>query len=78
MVAKFETENLKCVAMYDKRRDRHFAIFEKGEVEKLVVIYYNPHKMEMSCEIPVEADKYKYFKELYEIIELLVKMDNAV
>lgn len=79
IVVKYKTKHLQCFLSKDQWGKKHYQIFEKGDINKPVLIYVDPHTpLKISNELPKNIHEYKYFLELGEIVEFLVNLDNAV
>lgn len=76
MLVKYSTENLVCVSEKDKNNGIYFGIYEKGNKQKLIVNYLDKDNMLINNEILKNPENYKYIKELYEILEFLIKLEN--
>lgn len=76
MLAKYSTENLVCISEKDKNKGIYFGIYEKGNKQKLIVNYLDKDNMLINNKILKNPENYKYIKELYEILEFLIKLEN--
>ena len=75
-VIKFATKNLTCYHCIDVNGIENYQIFENENNRKPVAIYVNRDDLRLSDSIPVPEPNYKYFKELCEIINLLINMEE--
>lgn len=76
MLIKYETKNLKCFLCKDAKGQNHYQIFENGD-DVPVVIYADKHTMHLNTsKFPLVVSEYKYYKEICEIIKLLVDLEG--
>ena len=75
-IIKYTTENLKCYRAFDSKGQEHYQIFEKANETKPIMIYVNKNRMLLSDEFPIQANQYKYFNELCDIVQTLTDLEN--
>lgn len=71
---KFTTKNLVCYHTKDSVGNSHYQIYELDKY-KPICIYVDINNIHLADELPLDIRKYKYFKELKELIELLYKLN---
>lgn len=72
-ILKYSTEHLICVREFDQKHQEHYQIFEKENEVKPIAIYIDKSHMKLADEFPIPERTYKYFKEMCEIVSVLVK-----
>ena len=75
-VFKYSTEHLECVWARSEKGQGHYQIYEKENQEKPVAIYINQRSMQLSNDFPKPERSYKYFKEMCEIVGVLVSAES--
>lgn len=66
-VIKYSTENLVCYF-----RNGKYYMYEKQDTSNPIAILPSPHTLHISEKIPNPENKYKYFREMQEILYFLI------
>ena len=72
---KFTTQNLVCYHAKDGVGNSHYQIYELDNYSKPICIYVDRNTIHLAEELPENVTTYKFFEELWELINLLYNLN---